>query len=132
MQGRTALVLLAEDDDDMRTMVAEALRREGHRVVEVASGADLLIRIARQYRHIDPLERPDLIITDVRMPVLTGLEVVRGLRDADTNTPVIVMTAFGDPETRREATSLGAVMLDKPLQLADLVSEARRLIDALG
>ncbi len=123
-----ARVVVAEDDADMRTMVADALRLDGHFVSELSDGALLLLRIARQYRRLEPADPLDLIVSDVRMPVVTGLEILRGLRDAHCRTAVILMTAFGDPATRHEAESLGAVMLDKPLRLADLRSEARRLL----
>ena len=123
-----ARVVVAEDDADMRTLVAEALRLDGHRVIELSDGAELLIRIARQYRQLEPAEPLDLIVSDIRMPVVTGLEILRGLRDAHCRTPVLLMTAFGDAVTRREAESLGAVMLDKPLRLADLREEVRRLL----
>jgi CheY-like chemotaxis protein len=121
-------VAVAEDDADMRALVADALRRDGCRVIELSDGAQLLVRIARQYRHSEPAEPLDLIVSDVRMPVITGLEILRGLRDAHCTTPVILMTAFGDPSTRHEAEALGAVLMDKPLHLADLREAARRAL----
>jgi two-component system response regulator (stage 0 sporulation protein F) len=127
-RAEPARIAVAEDDGDMRSLVADALRLDGHRVVELSSGAELLIRVARQYRQLDPADPLDLIVSDVRMPVVTGLEILRGLRDAHCVTPVVLMTAFGDPATRREAESLGAVLLDKPLRLAELRQEVRKLL----
>jgi DNA-binding NtrC family response regulator len=60
----------------------------------------------------------DLIITDVRMHGVTGLEILAGLRENDWSTPVILMTAFGDAELHAEAMRLGALaVLDKPFEL---------------
>lgn len=113
-------VLLAEDHDDTRALLACMLRGEGYEVVEAASGYDLLDEIASSW-----LKRsgrmPDLIITDVRMPGPTGLRVLDGIRASTWAMPVIVITAFGDAETHAEARRLGAhVVLDKPFELDQL------------
>jgi two-component system cell cycle response regulator CpdR len=129
-RGGAARIALAEDDADMRAMVADALRRDGHHVIELATGADLLVCIARLYRQRDPDAPLDLLVSDIRMPVVTGMEILRGIRDAHLVIPVILMTAFGDAATRREAESLDAVLLEKPLSLSDLRGEVRRLLAA--
>jgi CheY-like chemotaxis protein len=126
--GTSACIAVAEDDADMRDIVAGALRRDGYGVIELPTGVALLFQLAHQYRRYEPHPRIDLIVSDLRMPTMTGLEILRGLRQGRCPTPFILMTAFGDPETRREAQSLGAVMLDKPLSLADLRREVRRLL----
>jgi CheY-like chemotaxis protein len=128
---RSLRVVVAEDNPDMRTLVADGLRADGYDVTELASGAALLIFIARTYRskEHDGVEAPDLIVSDVRMPVMSGLQIVRGIRDANWTTPVILMTAFGDAQTRREAEALDAVLLDKPLRMADLRAEVHRLLE---
>jgi two-component system, response regulator, stage 0 sporulation protein F len=111
----------------MRRMVTEALRTEGYDVVEAADSTQLLRRLLRggapdsEDRH----EIVDLILTDVRMPGCSGLDVIEVLRNADWKTPVIVMTAFGDDETRARAELLGAVMIEKPFRL-DVLSSAVR------
>ncbi|HEY2510464.1 MAG TPA: response regulator [Polyangiaceae bacterium] len=128
LRAAAARVVVAEDDADMRAMVADALRRDGHQVIELTNGGELLVRIAHQYRRLEPAARVDLYVSDVRMPVVSGLEILRGLRDAHCTTPVILMTAFGDAQTRKEAESLGAVLMDKPLRLDDLRKEVRRLL----
>jgi DNA-binding NtrC family response regulator len=62
-----------------------------------------------------------LIISDVRMPGVSGLDVLATLRREDWSTPVILMTAFGDLETRAEARRLGAkALFDKPFDVDDL------------
>jgi DNA-binding response OmpR family regulator len=118
--GHRAHVAVAEDDAEMRRLVAEALRRDGHDVVELADGGRLLVRLGAQYRAHGPAAALDLVVTDIRMPVVTGLAIVRSLREAHNDVPVVLMTAFGDERTREEARSLGAVLLDKPFKLDEL------------
>ena len=121
-------ILLAEDDGEMRSLVAAMLRGEGYRVEEAASGADLTRAIAARLdrRHGAPL---DLVVSDVRMPGPSGLQVLEALRTVDWATPVVVMTAFGDEDLRAEALRLGAAaVLDKPFALEDLKRTVRRLI----
>lgn len=123
-----AKVLVAEDDDDMRHLVAQALRDEGFRVVEARSGWELLglIGSAMLERGGNPL---DLIITDVRMHGVTGLEVLAGLREHDWSTPVVLMTAFGDPALHAEAGRLGALaVFDKPFDIRALQRLVRPLV----
>jgi DNA-binding NtrC family response regulator len=88
----------------------------------------LLVRIARQYRIKEPAEKLDLVVTDVRMPIITGLAILKGLRDAHCATPVILMTAFGDEATKREAEALDAVLFDKPFKLEVLRQTVRDLL----
>ena len=126
---RAAHIVVAEDDPEMRGLVAQSLRRDSHDVYEVGDGARLLVRIGRQYRVQEPEDRIDLIVTDLRMPLITGLAILRGLRAAHCLTPVILMTAFGDDEVRREAAELGAVLLDKPFAMADLRAQALELLE---
>jgi DNA-binding response OmpR family regulator len=62
----------------------------------------------------------DLLISDVRMPTCTGMQILEQLRAAHWQTPVILMTAFGDAATRQHAKALGAVLFDKPFDIDDL------------
>jgi DNA-binding response OmpR family regulator len=66
-----------------------------------------------------PWESFDLIVSDIRMPVCSGLRIVEALRRAGC-TPMILMTAFGDEQTRVQAADLRAVLFDKPFDLDDL------------
>jgi DNA-binding NtrC family response regulator len=110
-------VILAEDDDDMRNLVARVLRDEGFEVSAARDGVELLDRIADRLisRNGQGL---DLIVTDVRMPGVGGLEVLAGIRQHDWSIPVILMTAFGDADLHAEAARLGALaVVDKPIDL---------------
>lgn len=118
---RTPLVLLAEDDARMRRLLAAALRLDGFEVVEAKDGAEFLESIGSLILHPRDGRVVDLVITDVRMPFTTGLDVVAGLRRAEWITPVIIITAFGDEATHAEAQRLGAAaVFDKPFDVNDL------------
>ena len=62
----------------------------------------------------------DLIISDINMPIVTGIQIVETLRVAHCDVPIILMTGFGDARTRTHAESLGAVLFDKPFGIEDL------------
>ena len=126
--SRAPRILLAEDNEPMRTVLAECLRADGYDVIALKDGAELLVRVTRQYRIREPVERVDLIVADIRMPVVSGLAILKGLRDARCTTPVILMTAFGDEATRREAEQLGAIFFDKPFKMTELRNVVRRIV----
>jgi len=107
------LVLVAEDDPDMRRLVATLLRMAGHRVVEASDGTEVLSHIGSA-----PI---DVIVSDINMPGLSGLDLIAALREARRRTPVVLITAFGTDEMRTIAADLGAVaVLDKPFAPEDL------------
>ena len=119
-------ILVAEDDHEMRRLVSDWLGREGYEVIEVSDGGQLLLRLVRElHGRMVWDEAIDLILTDVRMPGRNGLDVIESLRSALRETPVIVMTAFGDRETRVLAMKLRAVLLDKPFRREQLVAAVR-------
>lgn len=119
------LVLVAEDDDDMRRLLVRALRNEGFRVRGVRNGVELLNRIGALMLEGRLEAEVDLIVSDVRMPGITGIKVLAGLRRAGARVPLILITAFGDERLHAEARSLGAPVLDKPFDLDELVALAR-------
>lgn len=121
---RRPRILVAEDDREMRRLLVEALREDGYAVDEAPDGVELLAHIGSSVlfgTFGSVRQPPDLIVTDVRMPGLTGLTVLAALRESGENVPVIVITAFGDDETHRFAHQHGAVAIfDKPFDLLDL------------
>jgi len=122
---RKPRVLLAEDDDPMRRLLANALRGDGFEVIEASSGAELVERIRTHLIHPKDGRTVDLIISDIRMPWASGLTVLEGLRRHNRATPVILITAFGDQETHLEAKRLGAAaVFDKPFDVNDLRTSA--------
>jgi DNA-binding response OmpR family regulator len=111
-------VIVAEDDYTLRGLIASVLRSEGYETVEARDGVELLARIEEAL--VSRGERADsfLIVTDVCMPGVSGLDVLAILRCAHATTPVILITAFGDRETYAEARELGAsAVFDKPFDV---------------
>jgi len=127
-ERRAARIVVAEDDFEMRRLVADCLRKDGHEVQEVADGAGLLLHVENAF-FLNQVSVPvDLFVTDIRMPLYTGIEIVRGLRDAGLFTPVVIMTAFGNAESRADAHALGATLLDKPFKMEQLRGAVDRLL----
>jgi CheY-like chemotaxis protein len=113
-------VLLAEDDADIRGMIAAVLRRDGYEVDEVTDGAELLDHVGSALLGEGPTP-PDVIVSDIRMPGFTGLQVLAGLRDSNWEIPILLITAFGGELARAEAERLGANRFFlKPFDLDEL------------
>lgn len=111
-------VLVAEDDPEMRDLIASALTDEGFDVLQARDGRELVEILGAMLPPTARLQPPDVIITDIRMPGPSGLEGLAILRQSSWAVPVIVITAFGDLATHAEARRLGAaVVLDKPFDL---------------
>lgn len=125
-EGKRAL--LAEDDDSSRRVLAASLRAMGFDVNEAADGGRMLVAITSHYKDGRKPRDLDLIVTDVRMPVMSGLEAFKGLRAAHWTTPVIVLTAYETPEAREVVDRFGAVLLLKPLDLDVFETTVRELV----
>jgi len=123
-----SLVLLAEDDAEMRSLVSAQLQDDGYEPVEAQNGVELIRAIHRIETALLPLS---LIITDIRMPGFDGLEVLEYLRYAGLRVPVILMTGFGDRSTHARARELdAALVLDKPFDIDDLRAAVARIAPA--
>lgn len=120
-------IVVAEDDFEMRRLVVSKLRENGDHVVEAEDGLDL-VDILRAWYYPGTRAHPiDVIVTDVRMPGLTGLDVADMLRNGPHRIPIVLTTAFGSALLATEARRLGvAAVLDKPFDLDEL----RRVVDA--
>jgi DNA-binding response OmpR family regulator len=122
-------LLLAEDDDGLRPLLAERFRAEGFEVVEAEDGAAVVEYLAESIVQNSRHPGFDLIVSDIRLPGLNALDVLRGARGALEATPVILITAFGDQRTHDRALLLGAsAVFDKPLDVDDLIDAAYRLL----
>ena len=127
--SRPPRIVVAEDDPDIRELVAECLRREGYEVQEVSNGGELLVRIEDSLFLRRVPEQIDLFVTDINMPGYTGLEIITGLREAGMQMPVIIMTAFASEENRSQAAALGAAFLHKPFDANRLCTLVRDALD---
>lgn len=124
-------ILVAEDNLEMRRLLVSCLQRDGYAVVQAQTGVQLQDLIGTQLSHARDRPAVDLIISDVRMPGMSGLQVLEDLRRTDRSTPVILITAFGDQETHAEAHRLGAkLVFNKPFDLDDLRMAVEWLTDA--
>ncbi|MEA2560900.1 MAG: two-component system, NtrC family, response regulator AtoC [Acidobacteriota bacterium] len=117
----TGRILIVEDRDSLRRMLERALSQEGY---EVTAAADAQAGI----RWVD--ERPfDLVLTDLKLPDVSGLEVLAASRRAQPRVPVVVLTGFGTVGAAVEAMKLGAYdFLEKPLEIDDLARLIERAI----
>ena len=112
--------MLAEDDPELRSLLAEALRRDGHQVMEVANGV-ALDDVIRELAAQSPGHPHEIVISDVRMPGRTGLSVLETHRGCPWCPRFIFMTGFGDEELREEARDLGAAaVIEKPFEMDEL------------
>lgn len=112
-------VLVADDDADMRSLIAASLRIDGHHVIETRDGVELLERLTEVLN--DPSRSPAVIVTDVLMPNLSGLGVLAALRRARWDVPVILMTALDDDSVLTVAQRFGVVTLfKKPVNIENL------------
>ncbi|MEL6218335.1 MAG: response regulator [Pseudomonadota bacterium] len=117
-------VLVVEDNELNRRLFTHVLSLDGYTVLEASDGIDGL-RIARQ-------KRPDLILLDMELPRLAGLDVARRLRaDADLGaTPILAISAFISDQAAREARLAGCVdYLRKPVGPAEMLAAVRRVIE---
>ena len=123
-------ILLAEDDDELRKLLTWSLHKEGYRVTECTDGMVLLNNLDG-YLFLEEANGFDLIISDIRMPGLTGIEILEGLHTYENFPPMILITAFGDEETHAQAHRLGATaILDKPFDIEDLLTKVREILQS--
>jgi DNA-binding response OmpR family regulator len=116
-------VLIIEDELPMAMTLCSALLHPmggGHQV-EVCPLADVAIKRLRY-------EQFDLIVTDLRMPGKSGLELIRHVRQSNSSTRMILITGFGSPEIEKQVLGLGAVYLTKPFSLQEFVAITQRLL----
>jgi DNA-binding response OmpR family regulator len=114
--SRSPTAVVAEDDAALRDVIVAALRADGFLVSTARDGRELL-EIVRAAACEDGTP-PDLIVSDVRMPSLSGLDALTELGALLRETRVLVMTAFGDAATHARARSIGAFgVLHKPFDL---------------
>jgi DNA-binding NtrC family response regulator len=111
--GHVQRILLVDDDEDMRSLLADVLIDEGYEVNQAVNGAEALVLLHR--------ETFAAILLDKRMPGLSGMDLLPGLRVICPETPVIVITAFGDAHTAEEGAEKGAFgVLFKPFRMDEL------------
>ncbi|MBI2155262.1 MAG: sigma-54-dependent Fis family transcriptional regulator [Candidatus Rokubacteria bacterium] len=117
-----ARILVVDDERSMREVLFSMLKKEGYDVT-VADGGEAAIEAVRR-------EPFDAIITDVRMPKVDGLQVLRAIKELSPDTMVIMITAFGSSETAVEAMKLGAYdYITKPFKYDEVTLNIRRALE---
>ena len=138
MDNNKHKILIVDDEDNLREMLTILLSREGHLVEQAVNGA-LALEMARNNSY-------DLIISDIRMPQMSGIELLKQLRQQDNDVTVMMMTAFSSTEEAVEAMKLGAydyitkpfkndeirLVIRKALERKQLQLENRQLKQQLG
>lgn len=130
VDARSGRVLIADDDEDVRILLAAHLEKLGYNVVEFADGEGLLDYVGSQMlREPQRLSPDDHVVLDVKMPGLSGLQTLVSLRLAGWTNPIVLVTAVhhGDAEALR----LGAdAVIHKPCDLQELARTLVRLAQA--
>uniref|UniRef100_A0A832I5G6 Sigma-54-dependent Fis family transcriptional regulator n=1 Tax=Eiseniibacteriota bacterium TaxID=2212470 RepID=A0A832I5G6_UNCEI len=130
---RTGVIVVADDEERQREALARALRAAGHTVWPVAGGMEAVERVRT--------DAVDVVLTDLRMPGMSGIDVLRRVREIQPEVAVILLTAFGSVSGAVEAMKAGAadylmkpvdldeleVVIERALERTDLVRENRRL-----
>jgi two-component system response regulator PilR (NtrC family) len=117
-------VLLVDDEPSMREMLRIVLRRDGYDVSIAANGMQAIGMIRR--------ERFDLLLSDIRMPDVSGVDVLRAAKEANRDLVAFMMTAFASTETAVEAMRLGAVdYLTKPFSMDELRLKVRQHLETV-
>lgn len=121
--GSLPCILVVDDNPDLRAYVSDVLRTQGYRIVTARNGAEGF-KMAQT-------RRPHLIVTDLMMPMVSGLDMIRMIRETEDlrGTPIILLTAKADEDTRIEGAERGAdAYLSKPFNDRELLAEVRNLL----
>ncbi len=118
-------VLVVDDDQDHNRALAKIFERAGYRVSTAEDGQEALtILTERTY---------DLIITDLKMPHMNGLDLLRSIRAMSPDMPVVILTAFGEWETYIDAMDCGCVdYFSKPVRREEILLTARKALARRG
>jgi len=114
-------ILIVDDEPDMRLAVRNVLKLRGYEIAEAGDGPAALA-IARE-------SRPDLVLLDMRLPGMDGIEVLEGLKKIDDSVPVVMITGYGHIQSAVDVMKLGASeYLQKPFENAQLVETVKRFV----
>lgn len=117
-----AKILITEDEDSLRTFVARALRLDGHETEEAADGAEGLEKLKEGGY--------DLLLSDIRMPVMDGIELAHQAHSTCPGMKILLMTGYA--EQRERAKSLEAIVeevMTKPFTIAELRATVLKVIE---
>ncbi|AEG60942.1 sigma-54-dependent transcriptional regulator [Desulforamulus ruminis] len=114
-------ILVVDDEEGVRQFLYDVLTHEGYRVETAVNGEECSVKL-QQYK-------PDVVITDIRMPEKDGFSLLQEIKSTGLNTPVILMTAFGTTDVAIQAMKLGAFdYIIKPFNLDEMIQLVRRAV----
>ena len=114
-------ILVVEDDKNLRKLIVTCLEKASYTVFETHNGEEALDLMDKEY--------VDLIVTDIMMPEMDGYELIKSLRDANYNTPILIITAKEDIEDKRQGFNLGADdYMVKPINIDELILRVKSLL----
>lgn len=117
----TARILIVEDDRDLRGMLTEIFTDEGYNVTSAADG--------QQGLHLTLTQPFDAVVLDRGLPAIDGLDLLRRIRRSGVDTPVLILSALGNPPDRVEGLDSGAEdYLSKPFDITELLARVRALL----
>lgn len=120
-------ILLVDDEEGFRFGAGVVLRRDGYRVEEAADGKEALRKILSARDAGDPVR---LVVTDIRMPVMSGIELIDALREQGVETALCAITCFGDQVLVAELAGKGCTeYIEKPFPPEDLVQRIRAILE---
>lgn len=109
-------VLIVDDQNGIRVLLTEVFSSEGYRTYQASNGK-LALEIVKK-------ESPDMVLLDMKIPGMDGLEILKRIKEINTQVKVIMMTAYGELDMIKEATELGALMhFTKPFDIDELRME---------
>lgn len=122
--GKTAVLLIVEDDREMRSLLCDEFCGMGYQLHEARDGDEAFLAVRQSV--------PDAILTDLRMPG-GGDDYISRLRTVVPKCPIVVMTAFGDARLKAQILKAGAnAYFDKPVHIAELKSCVQQLLNHKG
>lgn len=125
-----ARILLVDDEPAFRFSAVVALRRGGYRVEDAANGKEALGEILAARDAGDPFR---VVITDIRMPVMSGIELIDALKERGVRTEVFAITGFGDQALLKELAGKGCTeTIEKPFRSEELLARLKGILERPG
>jgi len=125
--GRATRLVIAEDDQELRSILAQKFRSAGYLVTEAETGTALVDFLIVQ----GGLDAIDGIISDIRMPGISGLDILAYLNARGNTKPFVLITGFGNWSVKHEAEILGAMTLvEKPVDVDVLLEYFKQVLPA--